>query len=355
LYEVLLPFDSSDEPPPVRPTIILENGPQPSLRKRASRALFRFLIVFCIGVAGTLAWQSYGDAARQMIANSYPDLGWLAPPPRSTAQNAPNIIGLTAPTGPSFDQLRLNAMSLDAIFDQLQLNATSLDAMRKGVERVDAGHEQIMRSIDQIAAGFSDGHEQITRRADQTATSMAADPQQMGRSTDETAKRINAGHEQMALGANQTTTSPASQKQMSGDDTVSPIVQAPSAKASGITADGASLQPTVRLSIKSNEASPPQTLPESGKKLSAASSHDPSCLPSAAAVLRHRQRAWASWTFKAPGHEGTMCWYASARPRARDYRRQMTPRREIVALAAPLALPYSPLPGLTLWYSWPPQ
>ena len=26
-----------------------------------------FLITFCIGVAATLGWQSYGDAAREMI------------------------------------------------------------------------------------------------------------------------------------------------------------------------------------------------------------------------------------------------------------------------------------------------
>ncbi len=53
-------------PVPVRPPPF-ENNPllngQPSLRKRASRALSRFLIAFCIGVAATLAWESYGDAA----------------------------------------------------------------------------------------------------------------------------------------------------------------------------------------------------------------------------------------------------------------------------------------------------
>ena len=83
-YEVLLPFEPSDEPPPVHPTI-LENdwspNRQPSLRKRASRALSRFLIAFCTGVAAILAWQSYGDAAREMIASSYPQLSWLAPQP----------------------------------------------------------------------------------------------------------------------------------------------------------------------------------------------------------------------------------------------------------------------------------
>ncbi len=52
---------------------------QPLLVKRASRGLARFLIIFCIGVAATLVWQSYGNAAREMIANSSPQLGWLVP------------------------------------------------------------------------------------------------------------------------------------------------------------------------------------------------------------------------------------------------------------------------------------
>jgi hypothetical protein len=33
-----------------------------------------------IGVGTTLGWQSYGHAAREIIANSSPKLGWLAPP-----------------------------------------------------------------------------------------------------------------------------------------------------------------------------------------------------------------------------------------------------------------------------------
>jgi uncharacterized RDD family membrane protein YckC len=68
--------------PVVRPTTI-ENDQSPNrqapLGKRALRALALFLTTFCIVVAATLAWWSYGDAARQTIANSYPQLGWLAP------------------------------------------------------------------------------------------------------------------------------------------------------------------------------------------------------------------------------------------------------------------------------------
>jgi hypothetical protein len=47
--------------------------------KQASFALARFLIAFCIGVAATLAWQSYGDATRKMIASSSPQPAWSAP------------------------------------------------------------------------------------------------------------------------------------------------------------------------------------------------------------------------------------------------------------------------------------
>src|SRR5262249_61406895 len=80
-YAGLLPVEASDEPPPVRPTTF-ENDPlpkgQPSLRKRATRGLSRFLITFCSGIGATLVLQSYGDVAREMIANSDPRLGWFA-------------------------------------------------------------------------------------------------------------------------------------------------------------------------------------------------------------------------------------------------------------------------------------
>src|SRR6266567_3739679 len=69
---------------------------RPAPGKRASRALSRFLIMFCMGVAATLAWQSYGDAAREMIASSAPQLGWLAPQVAPVAQTAPNMIAPAA-------------------------------------------------------------------------------------------------------------------------------------------------------------------------------------------------------------------------------------------------------------------
>ena len=62
---------------PLEPTDLVASRPS-SIGKRASFAL-ALLIAFCSGVAGTLAWQSYGGAPRKMIANSSPPPSWSAP------------------------------------------------------------------------------------------------------------------------------------------------------------------------------------------------------------------------------------------------------------------------------------
>jgi len=61
---------------------LLEKESQPKIvpksltRRRASRPFVRYLVAICIGVAGTLAWQSYGEATKQIIATRAPELGW---------------------------------------------------------------------------------------------------------------------------------------------------------------------------------------------------------------------------------------------------------------------------------------
>jgi hypothetical protein len=93
--------------------------------------MMRFLITFCVGVFATLAWQSYGDAARERIANSYPQLGWLAPE-AAVAQTAPATI-VPPPTSP--DQQEFKAMSSD------------LAALRQRVDQIAAGQDRIARDI----------------------------------------------------------------------------------------------------------------------------------------------------------------------------------------------------------------
>jgi hypothetical protein len=131
--------------------------------KRALLALVRFLITFCIGAAAILAWQSYGDATRGIIANSYLRFGWLAPQTEPVAQNTPDVIAPTAPAAPSPDQQQSNVTSLD------------LDAMRQSIDQIAnnmaANQEQIARGVDRIAAGVAASQERITHSVDQLAVS----------------------------------------------------------------------------------------------------------------------------------------------------------------------------------------
>jgi hypothetical protein len=112
---------------------------RPSLGKRAARWLARFLIMFFIGVAATLAWQSYGDAAKEMIANSYPQLSWLAP-----QAAAPDMVASAAPATSSPDLQQLKEMSL------------GLAAVRQSVDhlaaQLAAGQQQMAGDIAKLQA-----------------------------------------------------------------------------------------------------------------------------------------------------------------------------------------------------------
>jgi hypothetical protein len=290
-YVGLLPVEPSGDlfrPIDLKPKDVSFPNWAPSASKRA-RSLARFLIAFCAGVATAWLWLSHGDAARERIANLFPQLGWLAPRTALTAQNphAADVIALAASAAPLAEQP--NAMSFD--FDVVGQNVKKIDTPTA------AGQEPRTRSTDQMSIGQG----QMTRDTDQTATS---------------------------------------------------IDQAPS-KATRITVEsrpeGASLQqPTERFDRKPTDARPPQTLSERGKQLSAASRHDASCFPSASAVLQNHPAGSPIWTLRAPGHEGTMCWYAAARPRtserrsrAGDHRMEMTPRdNETVETTLTPAAPY---------------
>src|SRR6266481_3741091 len=138
-----LPVKPSVEAPAIRPAD-LQNDRSPKRRQplggRVPLAVARFLITFCVGVAATLAWQSYGDAAREMIANSSPQLSWLAPQAAPVAQSAPDAIAPAASPAAAADPQPLSSVSLD------------LDAVRQSVDRIAAGQEQMAREINKLQA-----------------------------------------------------------------------------------------------------------------------------------------------------------------------------------------------------------
>jgi hypothetical protein len=123
----------------------LEPPPHPSERGRFERkpwplsqwvpvSFIRFMIFFFIGVATTLAWQSYGNAARRMAARWTPGLGWLAPPAAPAASSAHGSYEAGPAAGASPDQLAAISRSLAAVrqsVDKLTADVTKLQAAKQ--------------------------------------------------------------------------------------------------------------------------------------------------------------------------------------------------------------------------------
>jgi hypothetical protein len=175
---------------------------RPSFGRRASRALARFLIPAFIGVAGTLALQSYGEAAKQIIASWAPQLGWPvsllsqlgrlrpatnspsgseivaeqssthavqtstpdAPQAAPVAQAAPDTIAAgAAPAVPSPDQ-------------QQQAMARDLASVQQSVEKLATGQEKLARDIARLQAAEKDIRHKISVPPQQPAATPAPKP-----------------------------------------------------------------------------------------------------------------------------------------------------------------------------------
>ena len=121
---------------PLQPTDLdwVASAPS-SLGKQASFALARFLIAFCIGVAATLAWQSYGGAARKMIASSSPQPG------RSAPQAAPEAAPRGIETGGFVVQLSAARSEPEAqtAFRTMQAKYSVLSGRQPLIRRKDQG------------------------------------------------------------------------------------------------------------------------------------------------------------------------------------------------------------------------
>jgi len=138
-YKGLLPVELPDEAPAVFAADLkndrFANG-QPSTSEENSRPLARVLIPFSIGVAATLTWQSYSDAAKQIITRWSPQLGWLAPQ-SPVAQTVPD----------RFEQI------IARIADRIVTNtAAGQEQMARAVDQLTAGQEQLTREIVKLEA-----------------------------------------------------------------------------------------------------------------------------------------------------------------------------------------------------------
>ena len=143
---------------------------RPSLGRRMFRAVSRFVILVAIGVGATLAWQAYGDVAKQMLAERAPEQAWLLsylpgtkPPAVAVAAMAPAPapVAAPAPANPALD---------------LEPLASNLDRMRRSVEQLALAQEQMARSIAALHAADEEIKQKISSPPAAAAQPAAAAP-----------------------------------------------------------------------------------------------------------------------------------------------------------------------------------
>ena len=130
------------------------------MRRKGQLPLDRYLVAICIGVAGTLTWQSYGEATKQTTATTAPVLSWspeakLASWVQQLAWTKPPAGLENAATWRWAPETPQPAPVTTAVLDdaaQPQQIALSLAALRQTVEQIAAGQDKMAREINELAA-----------------------------------------------------------------------------------------------------------------------------------------------------------------------------------------------------------
>ena len=132
----------------MRPSSLNAIIKRPSLVTRALRGLARFLVVFCLGVATTLAWQLYGDTARAVIANSSPQLGWLAPHTAPVVPATPEVAPPVTAASPELQQLVVGLAFVRQSIDQLAAQfAANQRQMADDTAKLQSNEQEILHKL----------------------------------------------------------------------------------------------------------------------------------------------------------------------------------------------------------------
>jgi hypothetical protein len=112
---------------------------RPSVGRRIFRTPTRFFIAVLIGVGGTLAWQSYGGAAREMVVARAPTLAWLlsvsTTKSPAVAATSPDPVQLLEPLASNLDVVRRSVEQLAAKQDQMAQNIATLQAIEEDIRQ----------------------------------------------------------------------------------------------------------------------------------------------------------------------------------------------------------------------------
>jgi hypothetical protein len=102
----------------------------PSLIRRIFRTVIRFAVTLLIGIGGTLAWQSYGDGVKGMVAVQAPTLARLLPPTGWPTSSNP-----VQQPAYNLETLRLNIEQLAARQDLMAQSFATLLAVEMDIRQ----------------------------------------------------------------------------------------------------------------------------------------------------------------------------------------------------------------------------
>ena len=137
-----------------KPTNGRSLGEEPSFGRRALRRVCRFLLTAGIGVAATLAWQSHGDAARQIVAEWAAQRGWSSWLPLVGLPSDLDVARkqVTPPTPQVPEPSRPETVAAaPSSAPQLEAMAQDSAAIRQRLEQLAAGQEQLAAGQEQLA------------------------------------------------------------------------------------------------------------------------------------------------------------------------------------------------------------
>jgi hypothetical protein len=126
-------------------------------KRRGSRGFARYLVAICIGVAATLAWQSYGEAAKQIIATRAPELGW-SPEAKQMIASWVQQLGWTKPLAVESKAAPVTQTAPEKVAPKEQVHQIALDvaALRQTVELLTAVQNQMARAVARQEAALVD-------------------------------------------------------------------------------------------------------------------------------------------------------------------------------------------------------
>jgi hypothetical protein len=151
---------------------------RPSLFRRGLRAFVRFLLAVCVGIGGTLTWQSYGEDAKQLAVTWAAQHGWSlawlpfreqAKPTSATAASetvpsaGPSVqTAAPAPSAPETD--RQTEPSASPGSERLDALTASLATIRERVEQLAAAQDHMASDIAKLKASEQEIRQKLSTR-----------------------------------------------------------------------------------------------------------------------------------------------------------------------------------------------